>query len=135
VGWFLAVQYWDQLPRDMRSAIKSNARTKIAWAMSSDDDARTFARLAPGLTDLDFMQLDKYEVYANLVADGMPAGWASATTLPPSQPFSEPAAVRAMSRALYGPLPVEPLMSASEPLVADSPDEGSAPTGRRRRQS
>jgi hypothetical protein len=135
VGWFLAVQYWDQLPREMRSAIKSNARTKIAWAMSSDDDARTFARLAPGLTDLDFMQLGKYEVYANLVADGMPTGWASATTLPPSRPFSDPAAVRAMSRALYGPLPAESPRPLNDLASADSPTEDSTPTGRRRRQS
>jgi hypothetical protein len=135
VGWFLAVQYWDQLPRDMRSAIKSNARTKIAWAMSSDDDARTFARLAPGLTDLDFMQLGRYQVYANLVADGMPTGWASATTLPPSQPFSDPAAVRAMSHVLYGPLPIEHPPTSGSPEAAQPLGEDTTPAGRRRRQT
>jgi hypothetical protein len=110
VGWFLAVQYWEQLPREMRSAVKSNARTKIAWAMSSDDDARTFARLAPGLTDQDFMQLGRFEVYANLVADGMPTGWASARTLPPEPPQFDPEAVHAISLSTYAPvLPNEPI--------------------------
>lgn len=137
VGWFLAVQYWDQLPRDMKAAIKNNARTKIAWALSSDDDARTFARLAPGLTDQDFMQLGRYEVYANLVADGMPTGWASMRTLPPSEQTVKASAVRAKSRSLYGPITM-PEQSTTSAAASDLLPETNAPLlptpGRKRRQ-
>jgi len=141
VGWTLAVQYWDQLPRDMRSAVKSNARSKIVFHLSSDDDARTFAKLAPGLTDQDFMSLGRYEVYVDLVSAGITTGWASARTLPPSPATSDPAAVRNVSQSLYGPL-AEPAPrgkphEASSPIdsAGDSPNAPHSDSfGRRRRQ-
>lgn len=138
VGWFLAAQYWDQLPGEMRSAIKTNARNKVAFKLESDDDARTFARLAPGLTELDFMQLGKYEIYTNLVADGITTGWASARTLPPSLPTSDPQEVRRLSNELYG-LIGEPESPSTESHDAASPTPAtSKPTGivaRKKRQS
>jgi hypothetical protein len=98
VSWFLATQFWDQLPKEMKSAIKSNARTKAIFKLESDDDARTIARLAPELTDLDFMSLDKYQVYVRLVADGVTTNWALAKTLPPSPRLHDPADVRRVAR-------------------------------------
>jgi hypothetical protein len=138
VGWFLAVQYWDQLPKEMKSAIKNNARNKIAWAMSSDDDARTFARLAPGLSELDFMQLGRFDVYANLVSNGSPTGWASMHTLPPSAAIHDPDEVRAVSRALYAPKsPPNAVGSASHAQTSETPAEPttSLRPGQKRRQS
>jgi len=134
VGWMLAVQYWEQLPRDMRAAIKSNARTKIAFHLSSDDDARTFSKLAPGLTEQDFMSLGRYEVYADLVAHGMTTGWASARTLPPSKAFSDPKAVRRVSRSLYGPLEETETTISTDPPDTDVSSDSSSTAGRRRRQ-
>ncbi|MCU1580042.1 MAG: hypothetical protein JWP19_2246 [Rhodoglobus sp.] len=135
VGWTLAVQYWEQLPREMRSAVKSNARSKIVFHLSSDDDARTFAKLAPGLADQDFMSLGRYEVYVDLVAAGINTGWASARTLPPSAATSDPAAVRRVSQSLYGPIP-EPTPTVASSL-SDVESAASDPDafGRRRRQS
>jgi len=131
VGWTLAVQYWEQLPREMRSAIKSNARSKIVFHLSSDDDARTFAKLAPSLTDLDFMSLGRFEVYADLVSKGITTGWASAHTLPPSKPSSDPNVVRELSQSLYGAKhPTEATRSDAPATVVDP-----TAVGRRRRQS
>ena len=117
VGWMLAVQHFQQLPTAMQSAVRSNARTKIAWAMS-DEDARVFARMAPGLSDEDFMQLPRFHVYANLVADGLPTGWASAKTLPLGPSLGDPRVVRSRSHELYGPS----LIDAEEPVVEPLPD-------------
>ncbi|GAA0993403.1 type IV secretory system conjugative DNA transfer family protein [Subtercola frigoramans] len=98
VSWFLATQFWDQLPKEMKSAVRSNARTKIAFKMESDEDAHTFARLAPELTAEDFMSLAKFEIYVKLVADGVTTDWALAKTLPPSRQISDPAEVLRVSR-------------------------------------
>jgi hypothetical protein len=98
VSWFLATQFWDQLPKEMKAAVKSNARTKVIFTLESDDDARTIARLAPELSDLDFMALGKHQVYVRLVADGITTGWALAETLPPTPATADPAEVRRVSR-------------------------------------
>ena len=133
VGWTISVQHWLQMPTEMRSAVKSNARSKVVFALLSDEDADTFARLAPELTGQDFLQLDKYEVYANLVSDGRPTGWASAKTLPPSAAISDPDEVTRVSRSLYAP-EIEP--APSTPAPAESISSPSAPLGmKKRRQS
>jgi hypothetical protein len=134
VGWFLSTQYFDQLPKEMKSAVKSNARTKVVFRLESDDDARTFARLAPELTDEDFMSLGKYEVYLRLVADGITTGWALGKTLPPTAPTVDPNEVRRVSRDHHRPDPVEdvPLGLTPEPTT---PAVSAGPIGRRRRST
>lgn len=140
VGWFLATQFWDQLPKEMKSAVKSNARTKVIFTLESDDDARTLARLAPDLTDEDFMSLGRHEVYLRLVAGGITTGWALARTLPPSPAVSDPDQVRRISRKHHRPDPVEetqlpdidPLAAAP---VAPHAVSSVGPIGRRRRSS
>ncbi|HTL42087.1 MAG TPA: type IV secretory system conjugative DNA transfer family protein [Pseudolysinimonas sp.] len=136
VGWFLATQYFDQLPKEMKSAVKSNARTKIVFRLESDDDARTFARLAPELTDEDFMALGRYEVYLRLVANGVTTGWALGRTLPPTPETSDPDEVRRVSREHHRPAPVEDIvLPAPGDDEAASPAVSSGPIGRRRRNS
>lgn len=138
VGWFLATQFWDQLPRDMKSAVKSNAKTKVIFRLESDDDARTLAKMAPGLTAEDFMSLGKYEVYLRAVASGITTDWALAKTLPSSAAFSDPDEVRRVSREHHPPAPAEEVpTSLLEEPEPDLPDMARpvGPIGRRRRSS
>lgn len=136
VGWFLATQFWDQLPKDMKSAVKSNARTKVVFRLESDDDAHTLAKMAPGLTAEDFMSLGKYEIYLRAVAGGVTTNWALAKTLPASTPFSDPDEVRRVSREAHPPANAwevpEGLLDEPEPELPEiAPPIG--PIGRRRR--
>lgn len=102
VGWFLAAQFRSQFPSALRSAVDMNARSKIAFA-TEYEDARDMAKLTRDLVPEDFMSLPRFHAYANLVASGMPSGWALVTTLPPPPVTTDPETVRATSRANYAP--------------------------------
>ncbi len=137
VSWWLATQYWDQLPKEMKSAVKTNARSKVIFRLESDDDARTIARMAPGLSDQDFMALGKYQVYLRLVSHGITTDWALAKTLPSTAPVSDPAEVRRIARQHRQPGSsaednTPDLASADRPDRTQPPN---APIGRRKRSS
>ena len=103
VSWFLAVQGWHQMPSEMQSAVKTNARTKLIFRAEDDDEAKTVARMAPELQPIDFMKLDKYQAYLKPVIDGVTRDWALVTTLPPTPPLQDPAEALAASRAACPP--------------------------------
>ncbi|REE94732.1 type IV secretory system conjugative DNA transfer family protein [Thermomonospora umbrina] len=124
VGWFLASQFRSQFPPELRTAIDINGRSKLVFA-TEHDDARDMARLARGLVAEDFMALGRYQAYANLVADGLPSGWALVKTLPPPPPTTDPARVRAAVAERYGPLPPPPVEPSPSPP---------GPVGRRQRR-
>jgi len=143
VGWALSTQYWDQLPKPMKSAIKSNARSKVIFRLEDDDDARTIARLAPELDDIDFTSLAKYQVYVRMVIDGVTGNWALGQTLPPENAVNKLSEVRAVARA-HHPTEYVPLATAWNGADEEHPGdehelEESAvavdpgPVGRRRR--
>ncbi|MEU8860912.1 type IV secretory system conjugative DNA transfer family protein [Streptomyces umbrinus] len=115
VGWFLAAQFRGQFPSALRTAVDMNARSKIVFA-TEYEDARDSAKLTRDLTPDDFMALPRFHAYANLVADGIPSGWALVKTLPPPAATSDPEAVRAIARANYAP----------EPVAVTSDSEGGA---------
>jgi hypothetical protein len=100
VGFALAHQYMHQLEPAMRSAVLANAQSRIAFRLPSED-ARIIAS-GSALEPEDFQSLGAFECYAQLVARDAVQPWCSAATLPPGQPLSDPAAVRAASRAAYG---------------------------------
>jgi hypothetical protein len=100
VGWFLAAQFRGQFPPELRTAVDMNARSKIIFA-TEYDDARDSAKLAKGLTPEDFTALPRFHAYANLVARGLPSGWALVKTLPPSLATADPEQVRVAVRANY----------------------------------
>lgn len=138
VSWWLATQYWDQLPKPMKAAVKTNARSKVIFRLESDDDARTIARLAPTLNTEDFMALDKYQIYVRLVANGITTAWALATTLPGTPPVADANEVRRIGREHHEPAEVtpEPDLSDFDLEVPDAPitdDASAGPIGRRRR--
>lgn len=136
VGWQLAHQFRKQLPASMAAAIDNNARSKIAFALEIDD-AKAMAAMAPGLDPIDFQSLGQYEIYCNLVADGQPSGWASATTLPPPIKISDPETLRKSSRKRYGPAeevkPPPVTSSAKAPTNSSIETPAVSSVGRKRR--
>jgi type IV secretory pathway TraG/TraD family ATPase VirD4 len=113
VSWNLAHQFRDQLPAQMRAAFDANARNKVVFGLGPDD-ARDLARMAPGLVAEDFMALKPYDIYANVVDDGAPAGWFSARTLTPTAALHDGHIVRQRSRDQWGQVSKAELLSVPE---------------------
>ncbi|MCC4267331.1 type IV secretory system conjugative DNA transfer family protein [Microbacterium schleiferi] len=107
VAWHVAHQYRAQLPPPTRAGLDTNARTKLCFAVGPDD-ARDLARMAPQLSAEDFQTLPRFEIYAHLIAGGVPAGWCSARTLSPRPSLGTGEQVRQRSRDRYGALPPAP---------------------------
>lgn len=82
VGFTLAHQHLDQLPRELRATVLSNARSRVAFQLSADD-ARAFAQGHPELEALDLANLPAYEGYASLLVGNQVQPYASLRTLPP----------------------------------------------------
>jgi hypothetical protein len=100
VGFVVAHQYLHQLDTAMRSAVLANAQSRVAFRLPSED-ARAIAA-GSALAPEDFQSLGAFQCYAQLVAQAAVQPWCSALTVPPGQPFSDPAAVRTASRQAYG---------------------------------
>jgi hypothetical protein len=132
VSWNLAHQFRDQLPAQMRAAFDANARNKVVFGLGPDD-ARDLARMAPGLVAEDFMALKPYDVYANVVDDGAPAGWFSARTLAPTVALHDGHIVRQRSRDQWGQASLAEPLSAPEP--GDVPSEPVPVVSRKARRS
>lgn len=141
VGWWLAAQFAGQFPKELRSAIDMNARTKLVFGTEYEDAAH-FARGTKDLIPQDFQSLGRYQAYANLVAGGRPQGWALVQTLPPSGRTSRPERVAAHSVARWAArLPSGPDSgpeNAEQRRVPEvghvQADSGSQKVGRKRRR-
>jgi len=145
VGWFLAAQFARQFPKELRSAIDMNARTKVVFG-TEYEDATHFARGNKDLGAEDFVALGRFQAYANLTAAGRPSGWALVQTLPPVAPSIRPERVIAHARARWAaaepaPVPVVATGAAQPPpaappiAIAEQPTRtGGTPVGRKRRQ-
>ena len=107
VAWVMALQGRAQVSKSFALALELNARNKLSFA-ASPHDARELAREANTLQAEDFQALRPYEVYANLVSSGAPAGWFSVTTLPPSPPLGHEAFIRRANTEAFGATPPEP---------------------------
>jgi type IV secretory pathway TraG/TraD family ATPase VirD4 len=129
VGWHLAHQSRSQLGAGLREAIDANARNKIVFGLSSHD-ANQMAKQAQELEAEDFMALGQFQAYVRPVVSGHPAAWCSVKTLPPSERFSSPTAIRAAS-AMKFRTDIEADASAAQ--VNENPT--STPVGRKRRTS
>ncbi|MHB1584191.1 MAG: type IV secretion system DNA-binding domain-containing protein [Acidimicrobiales bacterium] len=136
----LAHQHLAQLPRDLRDAVSSNARTKV-WFSMSPEDAHTLGRhVAPEVTEHDLAHLGAYQAAARLVVDGRETPACTLRTRPaPPATCGRGEAVRAAARATFGRR-VEP---ATDAVNVDAAPEAMAPeamgteaatssTGRRR---
>jgi hypothetical protein len=100
VGFALAHQYLAQLSPSMRSGVLANAQSRVAFRLPSED-ARIIAS-GSTLAAEDFVSLGAFQCYAQVVAGDAVQPWCSMDTLPPGQPLSDPAAVRAASGSAYG---------------------------------
>jgi len=126
-AWTLAHQYREQFGNDVRAAIDANARSKIAFALPAAD-AKAMATMAPELEAEDFMALERFHFYAQLVQDGRPGSWISGKSHPAPEATSDPEEIIRRSQRNYGALLND--VSADE----SAPDEPSEVFGRSRRE-
>lgn len=112
----LAHQHLAQLPRELRDAVSSNARTKV-WFSMSPEDAHALARhVAPEVSEHDLAHLGVYQAAARIVVDGQETPACTLRTRPaPPAVCGRAEAVAAVARAAHG-RPVEP---AAERLRVD----------------
>jgi TraM recognition site of TraD and TraG len=82
LGITLAHQHFHQLSPSMRSAVLSNARSRICFQLGSED-AALLARSSEVLTPHDFQNLGAFEVYAQLCVNGQVTSYVSGRTNPP----------------------------------------------------
>lgn len=102
LGMVLAHQHLGQLPVEMRTAVMSNARSKVIFQTTADD-GRVFARdFGPRVGEQDFMGLGQYEVIARLMTPTGLSEPVTGVTYPPVKSTGNGASVCAMSRRRYG---------------------------------
>lgn len=131
VGFTVAHQFIDQLPRDLRAGFLGNIRSRVCFQLGAHD-ARLLADGHRELSPHDLTSLGAFEVYASLVDDHRVGPYVSARTLPEPPVCSDPDAIRRASRQRYG----QPLSDIERDLAGLlSRHDGDAPatTGRRRR--
>lgn len=99
-GLVIAHQDLAQLPRDLREATSTNARSKVFFDLSPEDSRALVRHVQPELTEHDLSHLARYQAAARLVTDGAlaPAFTLLTRPLPPPIP-GRAAAVRKAARA------------------------------------
>lgn len=101
VAFHLAHQYLNQLPPPMRAAVFTNARSRIAFQLTTDD-AVALAKGHPELAPDDFTALGQYELYASLFAGGRSTPYVSGRSQPPEPAISDARQLRRRSARRYG---------------------------------
>ncbi len=129
VGFTLAHQYLDQLPRDMQAAVLANARSRVCFQLPPGD-AVTMAKGHPELIAEDLSSLGSHDVYASLLHSGKASPYVSGTTQPLGKPTGSAADIRARSRQRFG-RPLSEIEAGFAALV-DGPMPPDSPPGRRR---
>jgi len=79
---FLAHQYIDQLPENLRSAIFGNVGTMISFRVGANDAEYLEKEFYPTFNKTDLINLPKYSMYLKLMIDGATSQPFSADTLP-----------------------------------------------------
>lgn len=130
VGFTLAHQHLDQLPRELRTAVLANARSRVTFQLSADDGRRMAATSHGQPVAEDFAALPAFAAYAQLLVDGAHAPWCSLRTEPLPEATTAPAAMREASRDRYG----RPLDEVERDLLGliQPTQEPEAPLGRSR---
>jgi hypothetical protein len=120
----LAHQHLGQLPKELREAVSSNARTKVWFSMSPEDAHALSRHVAPEVSEHDLSHLGAYTAAARLVVDGeeTPAFTLRTRPAPPAIP-GRAQAVRDANRATHSrpeTKPARPVL-AGRTLPAPSP--------------
>ena len=131
VGFTMAHQFLDQLPRPMRTAVLANARSRVTFQLGHED-ARVFERGHGELAAADFEALGQWQVYASLYAGGQVRPYALGATRDLGPKTSNPSKLAAASRARYG-RPLDEVEAGFAALLDDQIDDLGG-VGRRRRQ-
>jgi hypothetical protein len=129
VGIVAAHQHLGQLRPDIRAAVLSDARSKIAFQLGRDDARVMAGVLGSGLTPEDIQSLGRFETYQALTQQGRTLPPASVRTLalPPSL-GTEPE-VRRRSRQRWG----TPRRDVDAELLARRQSKSDGPVGQRKR--
>ncbi|MEY2469863.1 MAG: hypothetical protein QOF21_2561, partial [Actinomycetota bacterium] len=102
LGVTLASQHLSQFPKDVRDAILSNCRSKIAFQPTASDASALAKEFAPFLTAEDLQGLGRYEIVAQLAVGQRVAPPLTAVTLPPPTKTGNRKAAIEHSRKTYG---------------------------------
>ncbi len=78
----LTHQYIAQLPEEVQDAVFGNVGTIISFALGAPDAKVMAQEFAPYFTEEDIINLDAYNVYMELMVEGMSSRPFSAVTLP-----------------------------------------------------
>ena len=101
VGIVCAHQHLAQLTNDVRQALRTNARTKLAFQLAATDAQTLAQEFRPYLTADDLQGLARYEIAAQLCLDGRVLPVATGATLPPPVPTGAGDAARTWSDTNY----------------------------------
>ncbi len=132
LGLVAAHQHLAQLPSSLRTAVLSNARTKVVWQPSADDARQMAREFQPHLTAEDLRGLDRYEVALRVCVAGRVSDPTIGRTLPLPEPTQRAKSARAWSRQHFGRDRAE-VEAAIRQRGQFTPPPGSI--GRRRRAS
>lgn len=102
VGLILATQFMGQLPRDMKEAVISNARNKIAFQSNADDARALAGAIAGGLDVFDVTNLPAYEAIAQVMTPEGVSGAMSLHTYAPTKGTGVAETIKQRSRHTYG---------------------------------
>ena len=84
----IAHQYIQQLDEKVQAAVFGNVGTIMSWRVGAEDAEELAKEFTPQFTEIDLVNLAKYDVYMKLMIDGIASQPFSATNLPPL--FQEP---------------------------------------------
>jgi len=129
-GFTLAHQFLSQFPREMRSAVLANARSRVVFQVAHED-ARVLERGHDELTAADLTALGRFELYASLYAHGQVQPYASGRSRPLPPATTDVVQLKARSRARYG----QPLDSIEAGFAALLETPQTLPDSGRRRRS
>lgn len=79
----IAHQYIEQLDETVQAAVFGNVGTIICFRVGAADAEFLVKEFEPTFTEIDLVNLTKYDVYLRLMIDGVASDPFSATTLPP----------------------------------------------------
>ena len=100
----LTNQYLAQLPEAIRDGVLGNVGTVVSFAVSAEDAGVLSKEFAPKITELDFINLSRFNFYIKLMIDGKTSEAFSGMSLPP-QPVQEITSidkVMTLNRLAYG---------------------------------
>jgi type IV secretory pathway TraG/TraD family ATPase VirD4 len=102
LGFVLAHQFLDQLPRPVQAAVLGTVRSSIVFQLDHDDAKVVERRFQPALSADDLMGLDPHEVALRLSIGGKTRAPITGSTLPLLDATQDAAAVARRSRERHG---------------------------------